>query len=59
LIGWEHAKTQLFDVALEDLSTVERTQSMLKSGAITEMYLSDQEVLVRHGHRIVDQIINQ
>ena len=59
LIGWEHAKTQLFDVALEDLSTVERTQGMLKSGAITEMYLSDQEVLVRHGHHIVDQIINR
>lgn len=59
LLGWEHAKTQLFDVALEDLSTVERTQTMLKSGAITEMHLSDQEILVRHGHKVVNDIISK
>ena len=57
-VGWEHAKTQLFDVALEDLSTVERAQSMLKSGAVDKMQIGDQEIMVRFGHKLVSDIVN-
>lgn len=49
-IGFEHMKAMVFDVALEDLSTVERAQSNVRSGAYETMMLSDMEVVVRHSH---------
>lgn len=57
LIGLEHTKAMLFDVALEDLSTVEQIQEVAASGAVGEMYLSDQEIAVRHAHAVVQRAL--
>ena len=45
------------DVAMEDGSTLEQTQSMLASGARRDLFLKDEEILIRHGHNVVDQMI--
>jgi len=49
----EYAKCVHRDTVMEDLSTLEHTQSILASGAKSHFVLSDQEVLVRHFHRVV------
>lgn len=59
LIGLEHTKAMLFDVALEDLSTVERIQSVAAGGAVSEMWLSDQEIAVRHSHRVIERALQE
>jgi hypothetical protein len=46
------------DVILEDGRTFEETQSVLSSGAKKEFYLHDEEILVRHSHHVVDQMLN-
>ncbi len=58
-IGFEHTKAMIFDVALEDLSTVERAQSNLRSGAFDSMVLSDMEVVVRHSHYVIRDLLAQ
>jgi phenylpropionate dioxygenase-like ring-hydroxylating dioxygenase large terminal subunit len=58
-IGFEHMKAMVFDVALEDLSTVERAQSNVRSGAYDTMVLSDMEVVVRHSHQIIRNIVEK
>jgi phenylpropionate dioxygenase-like ring-hydroxylating dioxygenase large terminal subunit len=45
------------DIILEDGRTLEETQRMLGSGAKKEFYLQDEEILVRHSHRVVEQMI--
>ena len=54
----ECAKVLAVDTAKEDLSTCERVQSMLNSGAKTEMHLADQEVCIRHGNNVIDKLID-
>jgi phenylpropionate dioxygenase-like ring-hydroxylating dioxygenase large terminal subunit len=46
------------DIILEDGKTLEETQSMLASGAKREFPLQDEEILVRHSHYVVDQMIH-
>ena len=58
-ISREYSKIYLRDLLREDLSTVERTQAGLASGAIREMYLSDQEVAVRHGYHMVEAYLRR
>lgn len=58
-IGFEHTKSMIFDVALEDLSTVERAQSNLRAGAFDSMVLSDMEVVVRHSHHVIRELLEQ
>jgi phenylpropionate dioxygenase-like ring-hydroxylating dioxygenase large terminal subunit len=55
----EYMKVALRDVLLEDLSTIERTQRACETGAKQVMVLQDQEVLIRHGAYVVDEIINK
>jgi len=50
----EYAKVILRDVNLEDGSTLERTQTMLESGAKQEVVLQDQELLIRHHHKVAE-----
>lgn len=59
MIGLEHTKTLLFDVALEDLSTVERIQSAASSRAVDQMWLSDQEIAIRHSHSVIDRALQE
>jgi hypothetical protein len=39
------------EYALQDGNTLEATQMMLESRAVTEFPLNDQEILLRHLHR--------
>jgi phenylpropionate dioxygenase-like ring-hydroxylating dioxygenase large terminal subunit len=54
----EYMKVALRDVLLEDLSTLERTQSAVNSGIKKTMVLQDQEVLVRHSAYVIDKLVN-
>jgi phenylpropionate dioxygenase-like ring-hydroxylating dioxygenase large terminal subunit len=54
----EYMKVALRDVLLEDLSTLERTQRAVETGAKTHMILQDNEVLVRHNFHVVDRLVN-
>lgn len=54
----EYGHVLVRDVILEDGRTFEETQSVLSSGAKTEFPLQDQEILVRHSHRVIQQMIN-
>ena len=54
----EYGNVLFRDVILEDGRTCEELQSVLSSGAKKEFYLHDEEILVRHSHRVIDQMIN-
>jgi hypothetical protein len=56
-IALEFSKTFARDVQREDLITLENTQTMLESNAMTHMLLSDQEVVVRHGYKVVEDAL--
>ena len=53
----EYSRVLFRDIILEDARTLEETQSMLSSGAKKEFYLHDEELLVRHSHNIIQQMI--
>ena len=46
------------DIFLEDGRTIEETQAMLSSGAKKELYLKDEELLIRHSLHAVQQMID-
>ncbi len=54
----EYGNVIFRDIILEDGRTFEETQSVLRSGAKNEFYLHDEEILVRHSHHVIDQMIN-
>ena len=51
LIAQEYPSIHQRDVIREDMSTLEGTQQMMKSGVLTEMQLCDEEITVRHNHK--------
>ncbi len=53
----EYSKVLLRDALLEDASTLEATQSVLASGAKTHFILQDQELLIRHSHRVIEEYV--
>lgn len=53
----EYSKVLLRDAWLEDGSTLEATQVGLESGAITHQILQDQELLIRHSAKVVDDMV--
>jgi phenylpropionate dioxygenase-like ring-hydroxylating dioxygenase large terminal subunit len=55
----EYAKVILRDINMEDGSTLERTQTMLASGAKREIVLQDQELLIRHHHQVAETYLSQ
>ena len=57
-LNQEYVKTMTACVVREDLTTQESTQSMLRSGATSHMNLSDQEIAVRHGYKVVEEALN-
>lgn len=57
LLAQQYSKVFARDVQREDLITLENTQSVLASGAFTTMPLSDQEVAVRHGYKVVEEML--
>lgn len=54
----EFSKILLRDAWLEDGSTLEATQIGLESGAISHQILQDQELLIRHAAKVVDDMVN-
>jgi phenylpropionate dioxygenase-like ring-hydroxylating dioxygenase large terminal subunit len=48
----ELAAVTFKEYALQDANTLEATQTMLKSRAVTEFPLCDQEILLRHLHKV-------
>ena len=53
----EYGNVIFRDIIMEDGRTFEETQSMLSSGAKKEFYLHDEEILVRHSHHVIDQML--
>jgi len=52
-LGQELTVTFLNDIILEDASPCEGMQAMLNSRAVKEFHLNDEEILVRHLHKVV------
>ena len=52
-VAQEMAAVTFKEFALQDSNTLEATQLMLESGYIDRFHLNDQEVLIRHLHRVV------
>ncbi len=53
----EYAKCSVRDLWLEDGSTLEASQRGLASGILKELPLQDQELLIRHAQKCVDEMI--
>lgn len=53
----EYSKIIFRDVIMEDCSTVEQTQSVLASGAKTSFVLQDQELFIRHDHKVHEDYV--
>jgi phenylpropionate dioxygenase-like ring-hydroxylating dioxygenase large terminal subunit len=52
-LAQEHSMCTTKDFAMMDANTLEATQLMLESGARDSFVLSDQEVMIRHLHHVV------
>ena len=53
----EYNKVLFRDVLLEDASTSEKIQSVLASGAKTHFILQDQELLIRHDLKVIEDCV--
>ena len=49
--------TFLNDIILEDASPSEGLQAMLNSGALTHFTMNDEEILLRHLHKVVGDYV--
>lgn len=56
--GQEYAKVIFRDLLMEDGSTLEKTQSMLVSGAKKQIVLQDQELLIRKHHKVAESYLS-
>ena len=45
------------DLWLEDGSTIEGTQKNLDSGLFKQMQIQDQEIMIRHATKVMDDMI--
>lgn len=55
----EYMKVALRDVLLEDMSTLEHTQTAAQTRAKAWMVLQDFEVMVRHSATVIDRLVEQ
>ncbi len=53
----ECARTGVRDLWLEDGSTIEGTQRNLDSGVFKQMQIQDQEIMIRHATKVMDDMI--
>ena len=56
-LGQELTVTFLNDIILEDASPSEGLQAMLNSGALTHFTMNDEEILLRHLHKVVGDYV--
>ena len=45
------------DLLREDLSTLEDVQMGLASQTLTHIHLSDQEILIRHAYKVIEDFV--
>ncbi|MBO0855343.1 MAG: aromatic ring-hydroxylating dioxygenase subunit alpha [Nocardia sp.] len=57
-LGQELTVTFLNDIILEDASPAEGLQAMLNSGALTHFTMNDEEILLRHFHKVVGDYVD-
>ena len=57
LFSNEYGKVAFRDTLLEDASTHERVQGGVMSGAIEEFHFQDEEIMARHAHKVVQEIV--
>ena len=55
LLALEYIEANFRDVIREDVASLEKAQQMFASGAITELYFSDQEAPARHSYEVIDR----
>jgi phenylpropionate dioxygenase-like ring-hydroxylating dioxygenase large terminal subunit len=55
----EYAKCALRDTLREDGNTLEAIQANLASDAISHFLLQDEEILIRHSHMVVEQVLER
>ncbi|MBA9005388.1 aromatic ring-hydroxylating oxygenase subunit alpha [Thermomonospora cellulosilytica] len=58
-LAHELAAVTFKEYALQDANTLEATQTMLKSRAVTEFPLNDQEILLRHLHKVAGDYVKE
>lgn len=56
-LAQEYTRCLLYDTIMEDTSTLEHTHTALESLAVKELPLQEQEVLIRHHHQVVHDIV--
>lgn len=56
-ISQEFSKVLMRDAFREDLSRLENIQANMASGALTHTPLSDQEIVVRHAYKVVEDMV--
>ena len=56
-LGQELTVTFLNDIILEDASPSEGLQAMLNSGVLTHFTMNDEEILLRHLHKVVGDYV--
>lgn len=54
----EYNKVVTRHTFMEDGTTLEKTQSMLASGAKKEIHLQDEELLIRQHHKVAEMYLN-
>lgn len=57
LFSYEFNKVFLREILMEDVSVVEGTQQGMASGGKTQINLHEQEIMVRHDHKVMSEII--
>ncbi len=58
-LGQELAAVTFKEYALQDANTLEATQTMLESRAVSEFPLNDQEILLRHLHKVAGDHVKE
>jgi hypothetical protein len=58
-LAQELAAVTFKEYALQDANTLEATQSMLKGRVVTDFPLNDQEILLRHLHKVVGDYVSK
>ena len=53
----EYFRCELRDTLYEDLSIIERIQANLRAGVKREMHLQDEEIMVRHSYKVVEDYV--
>ncbi len=57
LFSQTHSRTVARDTLFEDLNTMERVQAALSSGVLKTFELQDNELMIRHGHKVVEDFV--